>query len=284
VSEDATTEVILLKLGGSLITDKRRPDTVRSDVLERLAAEISEALGAARTEGGTVRLVLGHGSGSYGHAAAARYGVHQGLGSPEQTADRLPGIPATQERAAALHRLVLDALTAESLVPFSIAPSSALVAASGRPVRFAAEPVALALRAGLLPVVYGDLVMDREQGCAICSTETVFLALSEALAEHGFSTARALWAGATPGVLDAAGRTIEKVAPEDADDASAAAREAAGTDVTGGMAHRLDAALALARRGVPSLIFDATVPGNVAAALRGLSVPGTRVAARASFF
>ncbi len=269
-SENRPAPVVLLKLGGSLLTDKTRPDTLRREVLERLVGEIARAAQDPETP---PRLILGHGSGSFGHAAAARFRLQEGLAAPE----RLAGVPVVQERAAALHRAVLDALAAVGTLPFSVAPSSALVATGGRPSRFAAEPLALALAAGLLPVVYGDVVMDREQGCAICSTESVFLALEDALRHRGLAVGRALWAGATAGVLDDAGRLIDPITRDGAADAVAAARGAAGTDVTGGMLHRLDAALALARRGIPSLIFDGTAPDRLERALRGERVMGTRV-------
>jgi isopentenyl phosphate kinase len=115
---------------------------------------------------------------------------------------------------------------------------------------------------------------------AICSTERVFLALAERLPAHGYRAERAFWLGDTAGVLDAEGSTRAEITPGDLA-AAAIAGAAAGTDVTGGMRHRLETALALARRDVPSLIFDATVPGRLAAALRGEAVPGTRVTAGA---
>jgi len=254
--------LLLLKLGGSLITDKTRPETPRPGTIRRLAAEVVEALGGP----GAPRLVLGHGSGSFGHAAAARFGVYEGV-----------GVSRVQERAAALHRRVLDALLAEGAAPFSIAPSSALVAAGGTPAHMEAEPLLLALEAGLLPVVYGDVVMDRERGATIASTEAVFLALVRELERREVPVARALWAGVTDGILTPAGERLDEVRSDDAALALAAAGGAAGTDVTGGMRHRLEAALDLARRGVPSLVFDATVSGRTAAALRGEDVPGTSV-------
>lgn len=262
----------LLKLGGSLITDKTRPETARDGVIRRLARELVEVLG----EPGAPRLVLGHGSGSFGHSAAARYGVHEGVQREPGTED-LRGVSHVQERAAALHARVLEALRTEGANPFSIAPSSALVAVAGRPTRVEAEPLVLALRAGLLPVVYGDVVMDRERGWSIASTEAVFLALVEELGRRGEIVARALWAGTTDGVLNEDGERLDEVRVDRAAPALAAAGAAAGTDVTGGMRHRLEAALELARRGIPSRVFDATVPGRLAAALRGEEVPGTRV-------
>lgn len=259
-------QMTLVKLGGSLITDKERPETPRMEVIRRLAAELAGS-------GLPGRLIVGHGSGSFGHVAAERYRVHEGL-----VLERLAGVSIVQQRAADLHRLVVGALAEAGAAPFSIAPSSTLVTAAGRPVDLAIEPLLLALDAGMVPVVYGDVVMDRERGAAIASTENVFLALERALSDRGRSVDRALWAGATDGVLDAAGRRMPEIrAVAGAGDVLDATGGAAGTDVTGGMRHRVEAALELARRGVPSLIFDGTVPGHLAAALAGEDVGGTSV-------
>jgi len=291
--------VMLVKLGGSLITDKRGTEAARHEVMARLAAELAEGLPAARERG--LAVVLGHGSGSFGHVAAAEHGVVDGLGpgspsnsaaDPAGRAARLAGASSTQGKAAHLHRLLLAELRRAGLAPFSIAPSSALVAARRQPAHLAAEPLALALAAGFLPVVYGDLVTDREQGVAICSTEAVFQAIVEALPGYGYRVAEALWLGETAGVYDEAGETIPTIAagPSLGAPAGAAAAGAGGTagvvatagaaegtDVTGGMAHRLETALALATAGVPSRIADGTEPGLLARALAGEEIAGTRV-------
>lgn len=257
--------IVLLKLGGSLLTDKTRDDTDRPEVIERLAGEIAAVLAGPRPP----QLVIGHGSGSFGHAAAARSGLAAGLGTPE----RLRGVVDTRERAVELHRRLVAALARAGALPYSLAPSSALVTAGRRGVSFHLEPLLLALGNGLLPVTYGDVVMDREQGAAIASTETVFLALADA----GLPITRALWAGATDGVLDEDGRTIPQIVSGASQSAETAAGAAAGTDVTGGMRHRLAAVLELAACGIPSLLFDGRVPGRLTAALRGEAVAGTVV-------
>src|SRR6476660_2261405 len=125
-------EVTLVKLGGSLITDKARPETPRLPVIRRLAGEIARA--ARHAPGG---LIVGHGSGSFGHVAAAASGIAAGLVSPLQ----LPGISRTQERAAALHGQVVGELLAAGALPYSLAPSSCLVAAWGEPAAFLEEPL-----------------------------------------------------------------------------------------------------------------------------------------------
>jgi isopentenyl phosphate kinase len=264
-------DLILIKLGGSLITEKARPETPRREVIARLAAEIARA---AREV--PFHLVVGHGSGSFGHVAARDSGIAAGL----RSADQLPGVSRTQERAAALHRIVIEALIEAGALPFSLAPSSCLVADSGRPAAFAAEPLLLALDRGLLPVLYGDVVTDRSWGISICSTERLFDALADTLRKHGRTIRRALWLGETDGLYDAEGRTVPRISVGDLgalENATAAIGAPAGTDVTGGMLHRVEAALALARLGIPSQLANGLVPGLLERALRGEPVPGTEV-------
>jgi isopentenyl phosphate kinase len=261
-------DLLLLKLGGSLITDKARPETPRREVIARLAGEIARA---AREI--PFHVVVGHGSGSFGHVAARESGIATGL----RSADQLPGVSRTQERAAALHRIVIEALLAAGALPFSIAPSSCLVADAGRPAAFAAEPLLLALDRGLLPVLYGDVVTDRSWGISICSTERLFEALAGTLRDQGRTIRRALWLGETDGLYDSEGRTVPTISAGDLDRAAAAIGAPAGTDVTGGMLHRVETALGLARLGVPSLLANGLVPGLLERALRGEPVPGTEV-------
>ncbi|HEY4562579.1 MAG TPA: isopentenyl phosphate kinase [Thermoanaerobaculia bacterium] len=264
-------DLILLKLGGSLITEKARPETPRREVIARLAGEIARA--ARET---SCRLIVGHGSGSFGHVAARESGIAAGLRSPDQR----PGVSRTQERAAALHRIAIEALLAAGALPYSIAPSSCLISDAGRPAELAAGPLLLALDRGLLPVLYGDVVMDRAWGVSICSTENLFEILARTLLDQGCTIRRALWLGETDGLYDSAGRTLPRLSPGDLaalENAAGAIGAPSGTDVTGGMRHRVETALALARLGIPSLLANGLTPGLLERAVRGESVPGTEV-------
>ena len=259
-------DVVLLKLGGSLITEKAQPETPRSKVLIRLIEEIVRD--AAERP---FRLIVGHGSGSYGHVAAQRFDLASGI----QSADQIPGVSYTQERAAMLHRLVVTGLEIAGALPFSIAPSSCVVAAAGQPVAFEDEPFFLALGQGLIPVLYGDVVMDREWGASICSTERLFELVVRRLLERGWKVRRVLWLGETDGLYDAAGKTVPRLSAAGFLKAARAIGAPAGTDVTGGMLHRVETALALARLGVPSLLANGLTPDLLEKALRGEEVAGT---------
>jgi isopentenyl phosphate kinase len=263
-------ELLLIKLGGSIVTHKQRPRTVQRQRLQRLAGELASAL--ARSD---ARVVLGHGSGSFGHVVAAEYGVHEGI----DDAGGARGAALTQREAGELHRIVIDALLDAGVPAWSVSPSSAMVTEHGQVRSLQVEPVRLALDAGLVPVTHGDVVLDEARGSAICSTETALVGIASRLIERGLRPTRALWLGDTDGVWDADGRTIPAVALSDRERLEELVGGARATDVTGGMRHRLDATFRLAELGIDSWILDGRRQGVLSASILGRPPGGTRVTA-----
>lgn len=259
--------MIFLKLGGSLITDKTGVEAVRGDVLARLAAEIA----AARRENPGLRLLVGHGGGSFGHVAAAKYGTRQGVGSAEAWF----GFAEVHAAMARLNRLVVEALLAEGVPALSLQPSASVRCENGRITHIAAEPVLAALAAGLLPVIYGDVAFDSDIGGTIVSTEEVMMALAEAL-----NPSWLLLAGEVPGVLDADGGVIPLITASNIETVKPALGGSRGTDVTGGMISKVNSMLALVERH-PALsirILSGLETGLIGAALAAPeSAGGTRI-------
>lgn len=258
--------MIFLKLGGSLITDKARPETPRLDVLHRVADEIA----AARASQPGLQVLLGHGSGSYGHQVASRYGTHRGASSEEDWR----GFAEVWRVANGLNRLVVDAMVKAGLPAVSFPPSASAIAQAGEIVELASEPLARALSAGLLPIVAGDVAFDRTLGSAIVSTERVFARLAEAL-----RPTHLLLAGVDAGVFadyPANTRIFETL--HEADLRPSTLAGSAATDVTGGMADKVRHAMAMARvlPGLEVRIFSGVEPGAVQAALSGRPI-GTLV-------
>lgn len=258
--------LVLLKLGGSLITEKDSRRVVRRELLRALAREIGKAVRDGH------RLIVGHGSGSFGHPEAAAAGLDEGIDGRNQ----LPGVVQTQEAARELHREVLGALSDAGAPPFSLLPGSLLVTESGVPANLFPEPVLLALSIKLLPVLCGDVVLDRDRGVSICSTESVLLALANRLVMDREPIARAVWLGTTDGVYDADGRTVPEL-DRSRWEAMEASRSTEGIDVTGGIVLRVETALLLADLGIPSVICDGREPEHLLPALAGEPVGGTLV-------
>lgn len=256
---------VFLKLGGSLLTDKTRIEATRPAVLARLAAEI----GQARTARPDLELVLGHGSGSFGHVAAARHGTRQGVDGPAAWA----GFAEVGDAAARLNAQVRRALLAADAPTISLPPSASAECEGGVIQSLALGPIQAALAAGLIPLVYGDVAFDRRQGGAIVSTEEVMSYLAPIMRPAWF-----LLAGETDGVLDVDGAVIPLITPADLPYIAGALGGSRGADVTGGMASKVAAMLALATQlpGLSIRIFSGLTPGNVRLALSApAEAPGT---------
>jgi isopentenyl phosphate kinase len=261
------SHVVFLKLGGSLITDKGRPRTVRPDVLRRIAREIA----AARVEQPELQILLGHGSGSFGHVEALRHNTSGGV----QNLEGWRGFAAVWRAADGLNRLVMDALADAGLPAVRFAPSASTVRENGNLTGLPVDTIRRALRAGLMPVVYGDVVFDRARGGGIASTEDVFAALAPDLRPR-----RILLAGVERGVYSdfPDGRyIIPHIHAAKWDRISAAVTGSANADVTGGMYSKVDGMLGLVRkiRGLRVLVFSGVEEGAVRRALLGEDGPGT---------
>ncbi len=172
---------------------------------------------------------------------------------------------------------MVTALRDAGVPAYSVAPSSCLLSRAGEPDQVWPEPLLAALRLGLVPVVFGDVVMDREWGASICSTEALFLALTPALGSRGVFVRRAIWLGATDGILDDEGRTLGEIPISQMGALTDGFTGAAGTDVTGGIRLRLTAVAALAEQGVASWIGDGRRPGALVEGVEDRAADGTRV-------
>ncbi len=260
--------LVFLKLGGSLITDKDKPFTPRPRILTDLAEQIESA---CRDNPG-LRIVLGHGSGSFGHQAAGPYGTRQGVSGPQAWR----GFAEVWYQAAALNRLVVEALRAAGLAAVALAPVAAVTARGGRVGAWNLTPLRAALANGLLPVIYGDVAFDLRRGGTILSTEDLFAYLAPRLRPQ-----RILLAGREAGVwadYPARTRLLAEITPQTFAAHSASLQGAAGADVTGGMDSKVRQMMALIRRlpGLEVLIFSGEGGQNVRQALNG-ETPGTRL-------
>lgn len=259
---------MFLKLGGSLITDKNQEATARPDIIRRLAQEVKGAL-SARPD---LRLLIGHGSGSFGHYAAERYQIHRGCTDWR-------GYAETGAAAARLNRLVADIFLTEGVPVVSLQPSASARCARGTLLEIAVAPIQGLLARCLVPMVYGDVALDEVQGSAIVSTEQLFVYLGQLL-----SPSRIILAGEVDGVftadptLDPTANLISEISPRNIEEVKAMLAGSHGVDVTGGMLSKVMTIYQLFEDGsrLTVALVSGLRPGCVRLALEEMRLePGT---------
>jgi isopentenyl phosphate kinase len=257
---------VLLKLGGSVITDRAAEyPKLRTAALTRLAQEIA----AARVE----RLIVVHGAGSFGHPIVARTGIDKGV---RDLRGRLAWAE-TQCWQNVLNVEIAATLGRAGLPAIPLQPSAVAVMEDGKLRRLDLTVLRGLLEAGMIPVLFGTPAWDRKRACSILSGDVLAPYLVHRL---GFDFV--VHATDVDGVYDADPHADPDAQPVPVVNRKTwllvrrALRRSAAIDVTGGMLSKAGELVRWAKRGVRGRIVDANAPGRVRDALRGRSV-GTLV-------
>ena len=250
------TDTVILKLGGSVITDKSGECSIDHARLHEIADELAARRASA--------LVLVHGAGSCGHPEARRYRINDGL-----TKENVPGVYYTHAAASRLNDAVVAALRDAGGEAVGIHPLGLALAEDGRLVSFETRHIAEMTEHGIVPVLHGDVVMDRLKGSCIVSGDQLVTRLAIAL-----SSRRVGLATDVPGVLQN-GSVVPRVDRTVFETLTVGG--SSKTDVTGGMKGKLMELLALADAGIESHIFHVSKIGQF---LDGTGHGGTIVARR----
>jgi isopentenyl phosphate kinase len=274
-------ELVFIKLGGSVITDKNKPMTPRPDVIQRLADEIASAI---RTNP-DLHLLIGHGSGSFGHAVANQHQTQSG-GTDK---NYWLGFAEVWAAARALNQMVINALTQTGVPVIAFPPSAGIITQNRKIESWDIGPIKRALSRGLIPVVHGDVIFDKHLGGTILSTEAVFQYLANFL-----HPTQILVVGLEEGVYrhypgkhddhpypegQKPDEIVACITPENLSQVLPGLTSSQSVDVTGGMLAKVESMISLINEN-PNLtvhIFSGVTPMNLSRALAG-EVLGTLIA------
>jgi len=223
------SKLLVIKIGGSLTTNKEKPRTPNPAFIKNFVRDFA----AIYREHPEWHIVLGTGVGSYAHFPAHHYGLREGAKTPEQ----FYGLAVTHSEAQQISMMITQALVDEQVPAFALTPSSLFTANNKDVETSQLEPLKLLLANNCVPVVHGDTILDRTRGTTIFSTEVTLQAILETLAPE-YSETCAVYVTKTSGVLDEEGRTMRELRV----DAQVPTLETLEHDVSGGMSGKVAAA------------------------------------------
>jgi isopentenyl phosphate kinase len=163
----------VIKLGGSLLTDKSKPYEARKSVIQSIAREIKSCVDEDLIE----NLVIVHGVGSFGHPPVLEYKLHKGYTGPEQF------IPLSKtQRVVNEFRHIITKEFQEAGLPVNLLhPSSMVVAEKMRIIKSFFEPLEGWLSLGMIPLLGGDLLYDAAMGFSVGSGDLLAVELARKL-------------------------------------------------------------------------------------------------------
>jgi isopentenyl phosphate kinase len=231
-------ELVIIKLGGSIVTKKFENGVIDYSRIRMLAEQIAPYAGSTT-------LIIVHGAGSCGHPEAKAYDIPSGV-----TKENAEGIYVTHEAVSGLNHSVIAVLREAGIEAVSLSPFGCCLAENGRLVSAGISQIKAMLALGIVPVLHGDVVMDTKRGACIISGDQIipYLAVRLGAKRIGLATD-------VGGVLSN-GEIVPEITRKNVADINLGG--SLNTDITGGMRGKINELLLLADDGIDSHIFAAT--------------------------
>lgn len=257
------SSLVLMKLGGSLITEKQRPNTFRPEYIGRIAKELA----ALRVDSDASDYIIGTGAGSFGHFPAHKFGLREGARGSRQVL----GMGITHNAVQRLSLMAAESLTAAQLPAFVVSPSGLFVSNGKEVADMHLEPLRLLLEWGAIPIVHGDTVVDSVRGTTIFSTEKVLQVCLDYLRPF-YPKVTVIYVMDADGLLDTNSVLIEELGLDD----DIHVHDSLEHDVSGGIVSKVASARQAAKQADFVYLVSGRRPGAIAGVLAGKYV-GTRV-------
>ena len=169
-------ELILLKLGGSLLTDKDKPKSIRKDVVKRSIQQIIDA---------DEKIILIHGGGSFGHPLAKKFSISEGINS--NIPNQILGLTETHNLMNTFNSYLVNMFLEKKCPVLSIQASSIFLKDSQGISTSSIDVIETALDLNIIPILYGDIILDKRGSFSIISGDQIILELCKKLERFNIS-------------------------------------------------------------------------------------------------
>ncbi len=157
--------MILIKLGGSIITNKEKPLSARRKTINNLVKSLKKI---------NEPMIIVHGGGSYGHYWSVKYDIH----TKERKYD-LRGVAIVKNSMIELNKIILDSLLKNRLNPYCLPPTDFM--SGNKPISKKVKEIEKIARSGLIPVTYGDALWYGQKKTYILSGDKIMTHLAKIL-------------------------------------------------------------------------------------------------------
>jgi isopentenyl phosphate kinase len=203
-------KTLLIKLGGSIITDKSTPGSFRLQNVQ----DIAEILAEYRQSNPSTQIILVHGAGSFAHPFAKQYQLDGQW--REETAW---GLCRTELAVRKLNVMITEVMQEFHVPLFSISTSSMTLLQGEKGYEVDINLLQCSLDKNLIPTLYGDVALGIRESYQVISGDVLIKDIASKLPNISIITI-----GDTAGVYDQDGKTVTG---------------SKGIDVTGGMRQKL---------------------------------------------
>ncbi len=242
--------MILIKLGGSIITNKEKPLSPRRKTIDTLVKSLKKI---------SEPIIIVHGGGSYGHYWSVKYDMH----TKERKYD-LRGVAIIKNSMIELNKIILDSLLKNKLSPYCLPPTDFM--SGNKPISKKVKEIEKIAKSGMIPVTYGDALWYGQNKTFILSGDKIMTHLAKSLKPR-----LTIFALNEDGVYS--DLKSKKLIHELKGERPSISENK--MDVTGGMTRKIEEASKIAKMGMNVFFVNGNKPERIVKAVKNNKFEGT---------
>jgi isopentenyl phosphate kinase len=242
--------MILIKLGGSIITNKQKPLTPNLSAINKIASKLKVI---------KEPIVLVHGGGSFGHYWSVKYDMHT-----KPAKYNRKGVAVVKNSMVYLDKIILNSFLKNGLKPYCLPPTDFMFV--NKPITRKIKEISKIAKAGMIPISYGDVMWHGRNKFYILSGDRIMAILAKILKPR-----LAIFVLNVDGVYS--DMKTKKLLHEIRDKKATISK--VGMDVTGGMSRKVAVAAEISKNGIDVFFVNGNKPARIIDAVKNSKFEGT---------
>jgi isopentenyl phosphate kinase len=242
--------MILVKLGGSIITNKQKPLTPNLLAINKIANQLKKV---------REPIIVVHGGGSFGHYWSVRYDMHT---KPAKYSKK--GVAVVKNSMVELNEIILNSFLKHNLNPYCLPPTDFML--GDKPDLKKVKEISKIAKAGLVPISYGDVLWHGKNKFYILSGDRIIGILAKILKPR-----LVIFVLNVDGVYS--DMKTKKLLYEIKGQKASITK--VGMDVTGGMNRKIMEAAMISKSGIDVFLVNGNKPERIVNAIKGKNFEGT---------
>ncbi len=242
--------MILIKLGGSIITHKLKPLTPNFSAINKIAIQLKKI---------KEPIIIVHGGGSFGHYWSVKYDMHT---KPSKYNKK--GVAIVKNSMVELNQLILNSFLKHNLNPYCLPPTDFML--GNKPDVRKIKEITKIAKTGLIPISYGDVLWYGKNKFFILSGDRIMGILAKILQPR-----LAIFVLNVDGVYTdmKTKNLLREIKGEEMSISKV------GIDVTGGMSRKIQEAKLISKYKINVFFVNGNKPERIVSAIKGKNFEGT---------
>lgn len=259
-------EIIIIKIGGSVLTDKNQPFSLRKNIIEQVIEQIIES---------RKKIILIHGGGSYGHPLAKKFKINSGVNA--NVRDQILGLAETHKAMELLNSIISEEFLKRKIPVITIHTSSIFLKNINKREILSVKGIELLLNLNVIPILYGDIILDLDDSFSIISGDEIILEICKKL--QNYKITKAIFCIEEDGLFVHGKNNPELIKDISFSDLNKLnlAEFDEKIDVTGGIAGKLAEIESICKLGIPVQLINGLKQGFMLKALKNEEVSSTKI-------